>query len=778
VRIVADHWVREAQAWLNGRYGDVAGFDRIDEDGITGWGTMYALTRALQHELGIAALSNNFGDGTSAAFTAKVGVIASTTRNANVVSILQCALWCKGYSGGSTFGIWSTEVTSSVATISTRLGLISATVVDVKLMRSLLTLDSYTLLAGGRDDIRTAQQWLNGRYSSHSTYRLVPCDGIYSRDVQFGFMLGIQYEIGISDASANGNFGPGTQAGLRAAGNVGPGNADGATKFVSLFQLALVFNGYSLQRSGTFDAVTVSRVRAFQAFMLIAVSGRADYDTWAALLVSTGNPDRPVTGVDTSSKVTAAFARQLRAEGYTVIGRYLTVPAKSLERGELDRLFDAGMSVIPIMQNFNNDPEYFTEEIGSTQGYEAAMRARQLGFKAGTIIFFPVDYDAFGTEIDTTLRRYFESVHRGLSISVTTAYRVGVYATRNVATRIFAMGLADAIWVSGMSTGYSGNLGYPMPEQWSYNQIQEIHSRNIDRNAVSAVARPAGPGDVDLPPSATQRIFDAQFDVTKMQVLAERAASTQSLVPPSGASYHALSFLMQKYYDPSSYPGEAAFHGYLPLPQNVGGAVGAANRVVRGAIDATFGSVEEVLKNFPGDGAHMAATAQGVVQQGAHAGTATIGAGDLGGWALDLATFWGRYRRLDSPRPTVTGFVAEHLGTPDDPNSFGEDDLLADADGWLIGRRMRDGEVFADAFRRVYRDLPQPTDRLRAFLRGRFGSRSAMAAAIRSAFTSTEFLEWIAIASFLLLQERPSTVELDELANAVSAVVFDKAQIR
>lgn len=62
---MTDPRVLEAQQWVNSVYGEVPGFVLAPEDGKTGWDTMHALTRALQVELGITALSSNFGPGTT-----------------------------------------------------------------------------------------------------------------------------------------------------------------------------------------------------------------------------------------------------------------------------------------------------------------------------------------------------------------------------------------------------------------------------------------------------------------------------------------------------------------------------------------------------------------------------------------------------------------------------------------------------------------------------------------------------------------------------------------
>ena len=60
-----DAMVYLTQRWLNQEYGDVPGFGYVTEDGRTGWDTVYGLTRALQVELGIADLADNFGPTTA-----------------------------------------------------------------------------------------------------------------------------------------------------------------------------------------------------------------------------------------------------------------------------------------------------------------------------------------------------------------------------------------------------------------------------------------------------------------------------------------------------------------------------------------------------------------------------------------------------------------------------------------------------------------------------------------------------------------------------------------
>lgn len=55
-----DKMVLETQKWLNETYGKDSRFKKVDENGKTGWPTIYALIRALQIELGISNTVDNF----------------------------------------------------------------------------------------------------------------------------------------------------------------------------------------------------------------------------------------------------------------------------------------------------------------------------------------------------------------------------------------------------------------------------------------------------------------------------------------------------------------------------------------------------------------------------------------------------------------------------------------------------------------------------------------------------------------------------------------------
>ncbi len=107
----------------------------------------------------------------------------------------------------------------------------------------------------------------------------------------------------------------------------------------------------------------------------------------------------------------------------------------------------------------------------SSDGRKAGLAAMQLGFPDDTIIYFAVDVDIQDGDIAGTVEPYFTGVASGIN---SFGFKVGIYATRNVANTIITDGLADKAFVSDMSTGFSGNLGFPMPSEWSFDQFNEV----------------------------------------------------------------------------------------------------------------------------------------------------------------------------------------------------------------------------------------------------------------------------------------------------------------
>lgn len=471
-----DARVLQAQQWVNATYRGVAGYQPVAEDGVTGYRTVYALVRGLQHELGVTTLSDTFGPTTLGLLTQRGGIRTSDT--GNLVSLVQCALYCKGYDPGGITGTFGPGTQQAVGTVMTQAGLGPlGTAIAPKVVKTLFTLDAYTLAPGGRAAVRTVQQWLNGRYLSHANSFVVPCDGLFSRDVATALNRAVQYELGLTDDQATGTFGPATRSGL--AGHVLSAGATGV--FVQLFAAGMITNRVRVSGSvyasfpSTFDSALVAAVKAFQAFSQLPVTGKGDYATWCQLYVSTGDPDRAASACDSVTQVTTARAKALYAAGYRFVGRYLDdVPGstlhKRLQAGELATIFHAGLKVFPISQYAGNDVTAFTYARGYADATAAHTRAAGYGFRPGTVVYFAVDADATAADISAHVLPYFHGVLKSLQDKG--SYGAGVYGSRNVCAQVSTLAGVRWSFVSGMSTGFSGNLGYPLPDNWAFDQVQ------------------------------------------------------------------------------------------------------------------------------------------------------------------------------------------------------------------------------------------------------------------------------------------------------------------
>lgn len=154
---MADNLVLEAQRWVNSTYGSVAGYARCPETGNTGWSTMYSLTRALQHELGITTLSDSFGPTTIARLESR-GPIGIGESNAKIIKIIQAASFCKGYHAGDIDGVWIApgpggtsyySTGGAIGRMTADMGIGTQTKLAPQVFKALLTMDAYVLVSGG-----------------------------------------------------------------------------------------------------------------------------------------------------------------------------------------------------------------------------------------------------------------------------------------------------------------------------------------------------------------------------------------------------------------------------------------------------------------------------------------------------------------------------------------------------------------------------------------------------------------------------------------------------
>lgn len=760
-----DPKVKEAQTWINSTYKSVPGYQPCPENGLVGWSTMYALVMGLQSELKISPVVAAFGPTTFTKLQALGNIGLDWTKNANIVRILQHGLFCKGYWGGDNYGTYDTKTYLAVNNLRTNMGLDGDRnlngVVTPQLFRCILNMDAYVVLAGGTEKVRTIQQWLNGRYWQKANYTLGPCDGIYSRDVQKSLMIALQYELGISEP--NGNFGPATQDGLRSRSL-----SIGATGiFVELFSAAAVFNEpvgvYTTNQRATYDQSLSDYIRAFQEFSLLPATGKGDYSTWAQLLVSMGDPDRVVTGCDTRFEITVSRAKWLRDKGYKSVGRYIYDPPgstidKEIKPGELDTIFAAGLRVMPIYQDNARQISDFTYSQGYRHALNAHALAKQYGFNRGTVIYFAVDYDATQEDIDTAIIPYFNGVQGGLNTNGK-FYVHGVYGSRNVCINVSEKTFARYSFVSGMSWGFSGNLGFPLPVNWSFNQIKEMQVTNaadkfdLDNNVwrdglgdsgQSSVSNLAGPADELV--AYIARLYNCARDYG--------SGDPNMLV---------ADFIRSEEYNDL---GWKTLVGPVDL------------EFVSYAKQKGFTILKEFVDPFTG---HTVGTEHLMAALYCHLKTPqptnpkTVNSGDIGGWGGDLLTFYADWRSLADSYASGYTFCKERLMVPGIESSFKFEDITQDADGYLLAKKVRSGANIATAIKDYYigtGGLKRFTD----FYKARFTDAATCRLLARNMLTAAnDDLVTLAQLRFFLGHIAPGALpsnKLDEFVNGFADVML------
>jgi len=478
-----DPMVLASQEYLNATYGTNPGFNTISEDGVTGWQTINAIIRGFQIDKGISPTADSFGPASQTAFNNAYGSTGGIVQQAdndpvedNVYALLQCALWCKGYSTGASvitrhfYGGTGGAIKSMKADMGINA---STSTVTLNVMKSLLSMDQYKLVPNGSSLVRGFQQTLNSRYEAY--IGIIPADGIYGRVTSIALIYAMQAEASIPVGTANGVFGPTTRSTTPTIPynySTGETNYNGRRytsteilHFSQILDFALEVNGFG---DGNIDGIiSTSNVQNFQTFVGLPSTGVVNLQTWMSLLLSTGDNTRIGVACDTRFEITSSRLSNLQAHNYQYVGRYLTGgDFKEIRNGELLRIFNVGMRAYPIYQSSGNYAEYFSPYNGNRDALLAEGAARFHNVPRNTIIYFAVDFDAMDYQVTEKIIPYFTAIAVRFS-----AYRVGIYGPRNVCSRVRSAGLSISSFVSGMSTGFSGNIGFPLPSDWAYDQI-------------------------------------------------------------------------------------------------------------------------------------------------------------------------------------------------------------------------------------------------------------------------------------------------------------------
>lgn len=493
-----DSMLLKSQQWLNENFSSNSAFGSVPEDGTSRRATVNGCIRALQIRLGIVNTADNFGQGTESLFksTYKNGIVQQeypSTEEDKVYGIIQCALWTKGYSTGSSSITkhFYDGTGNAVKALKRDLGISSdSSTVTLNVMKFLLSMKQSKKVSGGIDDIRTIQQRLNNRYEPY--IGLIPTDGSMTRETSKALIIALQITEDIDPSLATGNFGKTTKERLPVLPDtINSLSSEKKNEFVDLIRYSLCANGIQVSLdTSEWNTEVSDAIGEFQQLMELPYNKKADVNTWMSLFLSSGNPDRSSVASDTRFEMTSARIEYLKENGISIVGRYLTGDSKSLRPGEAQRLLNAGIRFFPIFQEtyYSDNVTKYNYNLGVSDARKAISKARQYGIPAGNIIYFAIDFDPTQDQIDTYVVPYFQAIKENIG-----EYCVGVYGTRNVCWNL--INIAKASFVSDMSTGYSGNKGFKMPRNWNFDQFSEIKGIgttkwDLDKTAYSGLYPP------------------------------------------------------------------------------------------------------------------------------------------------------------------------------------------------------------------------------------------------------------------------------------------------
>ena len=489
---MADENVRKAQKYLNSMYGHRSEWVKLDEDGLTGTGTCKGIIRAFQIENGISPVTGTVGNITlnkmrSLSDISKMN--ANDPGNPNVC-ILQCALFVKGYNAGGITGVYYTTGVNAVKQYQSDAGLPVTGIIDWKVWMGLVSINWFKKTNAGDKTIVKIQQQLNTDWSD--IIGVGPCDGVVSRFTSYALIAALQAAEGIYTSFIGSidkrNFGDQTASKFPSVLKQGKNGA--YVKYNKLVQYGLYLNGYNAGRfDGNFDSTTKSMVASFQEFYALTgiglvTSGEVNCATMKSLLTSKGDTGRKAKACDCSTVLNKQQVLDIKNAGYQVVGRYLTGTAngkrKFITFEEIKNIESAGLRVFPIYQDGGYKAEYFQNlRQGIVDAHTAITSAKRIGVPDGTTIYFAVDFDCYDYQMKSFIVPYFKKLNLVFDSETNNKkYKVGIYAPRYICSYISKKGLAEYSFVADMSSGYSCNLGYPIPKNWAFDQFFEFNVNN------------------------------------------------------------------------------------------------------------------------------------------------------------------------------------------------------------------------------------------------------------------------------------------------------------
>ena len=422
-------------------------------------------------------------------------------KNYSILPIMRWAMWCKGYKGGDVnddiYG--DMDFILGLKQLLKDCGLQDVPEftkndkinINFDLLKAIFSMDAYELINNkGTKNIREIQQYLN-----KSTYKylgICPCDGISQRKL----IKQIIWYMQIVSADSNdmdGGFGDKTL-------NNYLNNFEkdiNSVKFiesVKILQCLLTINKCSLPINGKLDNETKKQIRTFKSIANLEKpftekkTDTIDGELIAGLIRSCGLKSRKAICCDTCLLMNQNYINELKSEGYSIIGRYISgtvggTQNKALSLEEINLLLKNDFQIFLIFQEgASNKLQYFQDEsAGERDGNKINKAMENLKIPKNNIVFVAIDCDMYEEDFRNYVVPYMDKINK-----IVTNYRIGVYCSRQGCQILKEKNLATGFFISGASHGFSVNMGVCLPDYWNFEQFStEIILKTVEIDKVS-----------------------------------------------------------------------------------------------------------------------------------------------------------------------------------------------------------------------------------------------------------------------------------------------------
>jgi hypothetical protein len=269
-----------------------------------------------------------------------------------------------------------------------------------------------------------------------------------------------------------------------------------------------------------------------------------------------------------------------------------------------------------------------------------------------------------------------------------------------------------------MSTGYSGNLGYPLPNNWAFDQIRDFTLASgtagaveIDNDiasgmdpGINSVTRPADPNDAFY-------TYLAWLEARGFQWFQQATALNTPTVPVLVAQYLR----------------DRSDQGFIDFVNNYP--------------DEPYGApLRDPALLWDTDVAHFGASYGAVVTWGLVSDLTSANLADFGGWGGDLVSILGQFYESGLPDDQAYDFAAGLIGGKGDDTHFSLGNVLADIDAWVLGSpSLQDpNQSLSSGIQARYASPTTARQRFQAFYQLRFGgSADTLIVAAMNAMTDS-----------------------------------------